>query len=87
MASIHSPIHPQPLGGGTGFDNESGWGSGIFLKLRWAVAVAALLFLAAVIYQSFDGLESPSVRPLAGPAASDDAVPFDGRGTWTGYAE
>ena len=85
MSSIHSPIHQQPFGGGTGFDDGAGLGSSLFLKLRWAVALAALLFLAVVAYQGFDGLESPSVQPQAEPAASGDAVPLDGRGKWSGY--
>ncbi|NIA67110.1 hypothetical protein HBA54_00725 [Pelagibius litoralis] len=89
MSTIQSPIHPQPFGGGAGFDDGAGLGRSLFLTLRWIVAVTALMALGVFAVQGLTSVEQPSagaVDQIVTEQVPAGQTTFDGRGKWSGYA-
>ena len=86
MSSTHQPFQPQPFGHRQSFDPAARWRRNLAGKLRWSVAWAALLALAIIAFQDANNSPPIGITPAAEAEGAAAAVPFDGRGKWSGYA-
>ena len=85
MSSLHQPFQPQPFGHRESFDPAANWRRSLALKLRWIVAGVALLALVIVAFQAPEQSRPIGSTPAIEAEGGAEAVPFDGRGKWTGY--
>ena len=86
MSSIQPSFESRPFGHHAGFDSATGGHKGLGLRIRWSVAVAALLALGLLAVVNLNTAPVAGTGSVAEQPQGADSAVFDGRGKWTGYA-
>ena len=86
MSSIQPSFESRPFGHHAGFDSTAGERKALGHRIRWSVAVAALLALGLLAAANLDSAPVVGTESMVEQPAGAASATFDGRGKWTGYA-
>ncbi|WP_299618723.1 hypothetical protein [Pelagibius sp.] len=86
MSSIQPSFESRPFGHHAEFDTTDGGPKALGRRIRWSVAVAALLALGLLAVVNLNTAPVAGTGSVAEQPQGAHSAPFDGRGKWTGYA-
>ena len=86
MSSIQPSFESRPFGHHAESDTTDGGHKGLGRRIRWSIAVAALLALGLLAAANLDSAPVVGTESMVEQPAGAASATFDGRGKWTGYA-